>query len=89
MSDDLRQRLEDCETAETLLEAVAMVMKEAYARIDELEAERDAAVAGLTEAARQFRVIAGMDLMGASSVAYSAARDAERIRAMVEEQTNG
>jgi hypothetical protein len=36
-----------------------------------------ALVEALQEAARQHRIIAGMDLMSASSVAYNAAREAE------------
>lgn len=37
MSDDLRQRLENCHTASALMETVAAIMGEASSRIEELE----------------------------------------------------
>ena len=42
-----------------------------------LEARLGKAVEALRGSAKQHRIVAGMDLMGASAVAYNAARDAE------------
>ena len=47
------------------------------ARIEELEAKLAKAVEVIKAAAREHRVIAGMDMVGASSTAYNAAREAE------------
>lgn len=44
---------------------------------DELKAKLEKAVEALKRAAQEHRVIAGMDLIGASATAYNAARDAE------------
>jgi hypothetical protein len=49
----------------------------AIVRIEELEAKLAKAVEALKGAAKQHRIIAGMDLMGASAAAYNAARAAE------------
>ena len=46
-------------------------------RVRALEAENARLLDAATEAAKQLRVIAGMDLIGASAVAYNAARDLE------------
>jgi len=104
MSDDLVKRLDNlwamleeegyyvkantAELAKNRIEELEDHLRMAMADREAARAKLDSAVAGLTEAIQQFRVIAGMDLMGASSVAYSAARDAERICAMMEEQTD-
>lgn len=51
--------------------------KNAEARNEELDTKLEKAVEALKGAAKQHRIIAGMDLMGASAVAYNAARAAE------------
>ena len=55
---------------------------------EEAEAKLAKAVEALKGAAKQHRIIAGMDLMGASAVAYNAARAAERTLAELKGEKN-
>jgi len=60
------------------------VTNAAIEEVNRLKALLAKAVEGLRESAKQHRIVAGMDLMGASSVAYNAARDAHTKLAEIE-----
>lgn len=60
-------------------------LADAVERAEAAEAKLAKAVDALKDAAHQHRIIAGMDLMGASSVAYNAARKSEATLAEIGE----
>ena len=77
MSDDLVKRLRDVGKNYELARGVHVDIRQAADRIEELESKLAKAVEALKGAAQQHRIIAGMDLMCGSSIAYNAAREAE------------
>ena len=81
IAQQMRDRIKELEAklaaCEKYRDAYAECDRIATKAVRDLEAKLAKAVEALKGAAKQHRIIAGMDLMGASAVAYNAARAAE------------